>query len=324
MSRQLRSIAAAIALALFAGCGEKEEPDVQRSDDVPSNEEQLAERLSGTIRIDGPRVLAPLSNAAAENFEVETPVKVDVEESGTETAFAKLCTGRIAVAGARREMTGSERAVCDKRGIEVQRLKIANHAVTVATSEELNISCLTTGQLEELWRPGSTVTRYSQLGAGLPATTIELYGPQTTNDAFALFTSLINGQAGAIRSEWRSVVNRSALTGRLRDSRNALGFYNLAQLTPVTDISLVAVDGGDGCIEPTETNVQSGRYPLRENLYLYVSRPRLGNLRLRSFLQYVAKSYPQLAATAPSVVPATDEEIAEAARGLPAAQSPSG
>lgn len=324
MRHRFRSILAAAALTLPAGCGgfERDEPD--RADEVPPNEHQLAQRLSGTIEIDGPRVLQPLASAAARNFEVDTPVDVDVEESGTETAFDKLCTGRIAVAGARREMTAGEEAVCRTRGIEVQPLKIANHAVAVATSEALDISCLTMEQLRQLWRPGSPVSRYSALGSGLPPARVELYGPQTANDSFALFTSLVNRRAGAIRGRWSSVVNRGAMRGRLRSSRRALGFYNFAQLAPTTDIRLVALDGGDGCVKATEENVQSGGYPLTESLYFYVSKPALKRLRLRSFMQNLMKSYPQLAAVAPSIVPATEEEIAEAERQLPEADTPSG
>ncbi len=324
MSHRCRSILAGAALALLVGCGDFERDEPNRADEVPPDERQLAQRLSGTIEIDGPRVLQPLASAAARNFEVDTPVDVDVEESGTGTAFDKLCTGRIDVAGARREMTAGEEAVCRTRGIEVQPLKIANHAVAVATSEALDISCLTMEQLRQLWRPGSPVGRYSALGSGLAPARVELYGPQTANDSFALFTSLVNGRAGAIRGKWSSVVNRGAMTGRLRSSRRALGFYNFAQLTPVPDLRLVAVDDGEGCVKPTEVNVQRGLYPLQESLYFYVSKPRLESLRLRAFMQSLVASYAPLAAATPSIVPAAEEEIEEAERRLPEVESPSG
>ncbi len=318
------SVAAAVVLALLAGCGEKDEPITDRGDDVPSNEAQLAERLSGTIRIDGPRVLQPLSNAAASNFETETDVKVKVERYGTEAAFDKLCTGRIDVAGARRPMNVAEEKVCQKRGIEVQQLKIANHAVAVATSRSLHMSCLRTEQLQRLWAPSSPVVRYSELGPGLPQTRVELFGAPTVNDSFALFTMRVNERAGAVRSAWRPVANRAAFSARLRENTNALGFYNFAQLTPVTDIRFVAVDDEKGCVEPTESNIQSGRYPLQEDLYLYVAKPQLESLRLRSFMQFFVENYPQLAATAPSIVPATNEELARAERQLPEAEIPAG
>ncbi len=321
MRRWLASVAGIVALALLAGCGEREDTPPGVRGDVGPDKGLLA-RLTGTMRIDGPRVLQPLSSQAAARFEVDTPVEVEVEESDTATAFDRLCTGRIDVAGARRGMTEAEETVCRERGIEVQRLKIANHAVAVATSEALGISCLTTDQLRQLWRPGSTVTRYSELGAGLPPAEVQLYGPETANDSFALFTALINGRAGEIRREWSSVSNRGAMTGRLRTGRRALGFYNLAQLTPVTDIRLLAVDGGKGCIEPTEATVQRGSYPLQEDLFYYVSKQGLRNLRLRAFMESVVNSYDALAAAAPSIVPASEEEIQEAERRLPQAETP--
>jgi len=310
--------------ALLAGCGEKDEPALDGGAATPSEERQLAQRLSGTIRADGPQVLQSFLSAAATNFEVETPVEVRVEESGTETAFDKLCTGRIVLAGARREMTRAESRSCERREIGLERLKIANHAVAVAAGSGLGIDCLTTDQLERLWRPGSAATRYSELGDGLPARRVLLYGPPVDTDSFALFTALVNGRAGAIRADWRPVPNRNAMTARLRGSDRALGFFNLAQLIPTPEIRFVAVDAGEGCVEPTEQTVQSGRYPLVEDLYLYVSRPALERLRLRSFMRYVIQSYAQLAAVAPSVVPATSEEVEAAERRLPEAPAPAG
>ena len=322
MRAPLVPAALAFALSVFGGCGEKEEPVV--SGDTAVTDERLAKRLSGTIRVDGPRVLHPLTSRAASNFETETPVEVEVGRSGTEVALDKLCSGRIAVAGARRPMTAAERGACRQRGIEVERLKIANHAVAVVTSPELEIRCVTMRQLRELWKPGSSVTRYEQLGPAFPSGEVELYGPKITRDSFALFTRRVNGDVGAIRSRWEAAVNRSALTARLERSSHALAFYNFAELTPVIDVRLVAVDAGDGCVKPTKRNVQSGSYPLREDLYLYVSKPQLAHLRVRSFMQYFVEDYDQLALVAPPTMPASAREIAEAERRLPEAEIPSG
>lgn len=314
--------ALALALAVLGGCGEKEEPVV--SDDTsPSKEERQAKRLTGTIRIDGPRVLHPLTSAAAADFELEAPVEVEVERSGTEVALDKLCTGRIAVAGARRAMTAAERKVCQQRGIELMRLKIANHVVAVVTSTEVRLGCLTMRQLHRLWRPGSDVTRYEELNPGFPSASVELYGSPTERDSFVLFTKVVNGDVGAIRSEWEAAVNAGALTARLRRSSKALAFYNYAELTPMVHARPVAVDDGDGCVKPAKRSVQTGRYPLRESLYLYVSKPRLADLRVRSFMRYFVENYERLALEAPSTMPASAQEIAKAKRELPEAAIPS-
>lgn len=324
MRARLLTGALAIALAVPTACGESEEPPASANTAPTTDEERLAKRLSGTVRVDGPRVLHPLTSAAASNFETETAVEVEVERSGTEVALDKLCSGQIAVAGARRPMTAAERDVCQERGIEVERLKIANHAVAIVTSWELEIPCITMRQLRELWEPGSSVTRYEQLDPALPSAKVALYGPKTNRDSFALFTKLVNGDAGAIRSRWEAAVNRGALTARLESSSRALAFYNLADLTPVLDARLVAVDDGDGCVKPTKRTVQTGNYPLREDLYLYVSKPQLAHLRVRSFMQYFVEDYNQLALEAPSTMPASAREIADAERQLPEAEIPSG
>ena len=307
-------------LALLSGCGESERPVVSENNGPPKED-----RLSGTVGVDGPRVLRSLVLAAARNFEEETSVDVQVDQSGTETALDKLCTGRIAIAGARRKIRPAERQACVKRGIDLTRLKIANHVVGVATSTELGIHCITMRQLSELWRPGSTVTRYDQIDRDFPAERVKLYGPTIGHDSFALFTRLAIGQPGAIRAGWETVVNRGALSARLARSADVLAFYNLAQLEPVDeDVRLLAIDSGDGCVEPTTRNIQEGRYPLQEALYLYVRERALEQLRVRSFMQYFVENYEQVSLVAPSIIPAGKREIAEAERRLPEAEFPPG
>lgn len=315
--------AAAACLALLPGCGDKEEPALS-DDPSPSAEERLRRRLSGTIRVDGPAILEPLTVAAARNFQVETRVAVDVERSGTATAFDKLCTGRVAIAGARRRMRPSERAVCRRRGVDFERLKIANHVVAVATSPELAIRCITMSQLRELWEPGSAVTRYDQLDGDFPSEAVELHGPEIGRADHALFTRLVNGEAGAMRAGWQSTASRRAFSARLAESTRALGFYNLAQLRPVHDARLLAVSRGEGCVEPTRTAVQSGRYPLQEPLYLYVSEQALDELRVRSFMRFFVENYEQLTLEAPATLPVSEQEIADAKRRLPEAPIPGG
>jgi phosphate transport system substrate-binding protein len=318
------SFAVALCLAPLTGCGEDQE-QTRSAESVRPGQEQPSRELSGTIRIDGPRVLRSLIGAADQNFEDETSVEVQVEQSGTEAALEKLCAGRIAIAGARRAIRPAERQVCGERGIGLTRVKIANHVVGVATSSELAMRCITMRQLRELWKPGSPVTRYEQLDSDFPSEQVKLYGPKIGHDSFALFTRLVNGRRGAVRAGWQTVVNRTALSARLRRSADALAFYNLAQLRPVEeDARLLAIDSGDGCVKPTSRNIWRGRYPLQEPLYLYVSKRALEQLRVRSFMQYFVENYDQVSLVAPSIVPASEREIVEAERRLPEAEFPPG
>ena len=116
----------------------------------------------------------------------------------------------------------------------MERLKIANHAVAVVTSPELEILCVTMRQLRELWKPGSSVSRYEQLGTAFPSAEVELYGPKITRDSFALFTRRVNGHVSAIRSRWEAAVNRGALTARLERSSHVEDYDQLALVAPPT------------------------------------------------------------------------------------------
>ena len=85
-------------------------------------------------------------------------------------------------------------------GVNYSEIQVANDGISVVTNPSLDISCLTTDQLKQLWDKGSDVTNYSQLGKDaetgkpLPDADVSLYGPGTDSGTFDYFTDVINGE----------------------------------------------------------------------------------------------------------------------------------
>jgi phosphate transport system substrate-binding protein len=91
-----------------------------------------------------------------------------------------------------------------------------------------------------------------------------------------------------------------------------LGFAGLPHLTGAPPgIRAVALDAGDGCVEPSAATVASGEYGLLTRpLFLYVSREALERRDVRRFLEYTLSHGRRLVAGAGSV-PLTAEAYAE-------------
>src|ERR1043166_7419145 len=91
-----RGLAIAIALsAILAGWG------AGTSADPSSIAEASPATLSGTVTVDGPSTVFPVSTAMATAFQrTNGAVKLAVQESGTGGGFKKFCAAGVDVAGA--------------------------------------------------------------------------------------------------------------------------------------------------------------------------------------------------------------------------------
>src|SRR5919109_1244492 len=83
--------------------------------------------LSGSIRIDGSSTVGPFAQAAAEEFQGQTPgVKVTVGIAGTGGGFEKFCAGETDISDASRSIEPDEETACSKGGVKYEEVQVAN------------------------------------------------------------------------------------------------------------------------------------------------------------------------------------------------------
>ncbi len=142
----LLAVSAGAVLALgVAACGGDD-------DDSSSDGGDSASGLSGSISIDGSSTVQPFAEAAAELFNEENPdVNVTVGAAGTSGGFEKFCAGETDISDASRSIEPEEEKLCKDGGVEYTEVQVANDGISVVTNPALEISCLTTDQLKQLW-----------------------------------------------------------------------------------------------------------------------------------------------------------------------------
>jgi phosphate transport system substrate-binding protein len=282
--------------------------------------------LSGTVSIDGSSTVQPLAEAGAELFNEENPdVDVTVGAAGTSGGFEKFCVGEIDIADASRPIEPEEEDLCAKDKIEYDEVQVANDGVVVVTNPGLEISCLTTDQLAELWTDDK-VTSYSELGEDaetgetLPDVDVSLYGPGTDSGTFDYFTEEINGEEGLSRKEYQPSEDDNVLVQGVAGDSDGLGYFGFSYYEQNADqLNLVSVDGGDGCVEPTIETIQSGEYaPLARPLFMYPSKEAIGRPEVEGYMNYVVDNYSEVADAA-LIVPMDDTQAADARKRLDAA-----
>ncbi len=246
--------------------------------------------LSGTIRIDGSSTVAPLSEAAADEFQKEHPgVRVTVGTSGTGGGFEKFCRGETDISDASRRIEPDEEALCRKNGVAWAEVQVANDGIAVVTAKNNDfLSCLTVAELRKIWDQGSKVKTWNQVRPSFPNRPIELYGPGTDSGTFDFFTEKINGKEGRSRTDYNASEDDNVLVQGVSGNPNSLGYFGLSYYEENQDkLKLVKVDGGNGCVTPSKETVQNGTYkPLSRPLFIYPSRKALQRREVREFVLF--------------------------------------
>jgi phosphate transport system substrate-binding protein len=274
--------------------------------------------LSGTIRIDGSSTVGPFAQAAAEEFQGRNPnVKVTVGTSGTGGGFEKFCAGETDISDASRPIEDDEAAICEKNGIAYKEVQVANDGISVATNPDLEVDCLTTEQLRELWNKGSEVTSLSQIDPKLPEAELSLFGPGTDSGTFDFFTEEINGEEGVSRTDYQPSEDDNVLVQGVEGSDGGLGYFGFSYYEQNRDrLNLVGVDAGSGCVRPSAEAIQSGEYkPLSRPLFMYPSEKALRKPEVKAFMDYVVQNYDSVA-QASQIVPMNQQQAQKATNAL--------
>jgi phosphate transport system substrate-binding protein len=305
------SVPAALALTfLVTACGGGNEAEAGGG----ANGEA---KLSGEILIDGSSTVAPLSSAAGELFkEEESGVNVSVQTSGTGGGFKKFCEGQTTISNASRPIKDEEKKLCADKGVEYVEIVVANDALTVVTNKENTfLDCLTTDELKKLWDPAATgkVTKWNQVNAKFPAEEIKLYGPGTDSGTFDYFTDEINGEEGASRTDYEPSEDDNVIVQGVSGDKNALGYFGYTYFEENADkLKAVKVDGGDGCVTPSEETARDGSYkPLSRPLFIYVAKKDWTRPEVKAFVNFYVDNDADIAKAA-KYIPLNEEQKTKA------------
>ena len=305
MSHTPRLAAAAIGCSfLLAACGGAE----------AGSGTGEAGALSGTIQIDGSSTVAPLSEAAAEMFQEENPgVRVVVGTSGTGGGFEKFCAGTTDVSDASRPIKDEEAALCEKNGISYEEIVVANDGLAVVVNPANDwADCLTLDQLKAIWGPDSTAKTWKDVDPSFPAEPLKLFGPGTDSGTFDYFTGEVNGEEGASRTDYQPSEDDNFIVQGIQGAKGATGYFGLSYVEENPDaVKAVAVDGGDGCVEPSAETVLDGTYtPLGRPLFIYASSDLVARPEGRAFLEFYIENDETIAEQA-LYIPLSEEQKSE-------------
>ena len=300
-SRTVRCASVAVAAALVLGaCGDDDtDADAGGSTDTTqaSGAEDPAEggggggTSEGVIAISGSSTVAPISSLVADEFNAGgSPAEITVDDPGTGDGFALFCEGSTDIQDASRPIKEEEVAACEEAGIEFVELEVAFDGITVLTSPNNDaVECLTPADLYALssteaegfanWSDAQALATELGSTTELPDAPLDITAPGTESGTYDAFLELAlegpaeeRGQEAGIRTDYSSQADDNAIISGIEGSDSSFGWVGFAFAQGAGEaVKSVAIDSGDGCVQPSIETIADGSYPLSRSLYIYVS-----------------------------------------------------
>ena len=275
--------------------------------------------VEGFVSIHGSSTVEPISSSAAEKFAAaNASFDYEVGDEGTGDGFASFfCTGDSDISDASRQIKDEEAAQCSDSGVQYTELQIGYDGLSVITSVDDNIDCLSFLDLYALLGPESEgFNKWSDandLAAGLadqfgdqygkshapyPDADLTVSGPGEESGTFDSFNELViapvataRGMAEdklVVRPDYTSSSNDNDIVTGIGGSPSSLGWVGLHYAEENADtIRAVQVDGGNGCVAPTKDTVADKSYPISRPLFFYVNNAKVdSNAALAPFVDF--------------------------------------
>ena len=196
-------------------------------------------------------------------------VRVAITADGEESAFADLAGSVADVAMTGRPIAARESERGDLKGRVLGHI-VGADGIAVITAPGGIVAPITMVQLKALFH--GLITNWTQVGGG-PGE-VRLYGLDENADAAGIFeTAVLHGAPfGQIKRFAGNIAEEKAVT----DDPAGVGFVSMAFVKTARALALGSTQ--DTATGPTLQTVKSGRYPLRQPLWLYTaSRPANGH-----------------------------------------------
>ena len=278
---------------------------------------------SGKVAVDGSSTVYPMSVAAQELVSAENPgIKVTVSESGTGGGFEKFCAGKTDVSDASRPIKTDEELegpACEAAGIDYTELQVATDALTVVVHPDLAVDCLTIDQLIKLWGPDSKVDNWKDLDPSFPDQEIKLFGPGTDSGTYDYMAAdVIGAESETTRDDYEASEDDNVLVEGVAGTEGASGYFGYTYYEQNADkLKAVAIDSGEGCVEPSAETAQSGEYtPLARPLFIYVKNSAYNdNEAVKEYVDFYIENLAEIAETG-QFIPLSDDLYAETQSAL--------
>jgi phosphate transport system substrate-binding protein len=202
---------------------------------------------------------------------------------------------------------------CKEAGIQYIELPVAFDALTVVVNPKNDfVKSLSVAELNNIWKPGSSVKNWKQVNPAYPDKALALYGPGTASGTFDYFTEAINGKAKASRTDYTPSEDDNVLVQGVSGNAGGLAYFGYAYYEENKDklrAVPISAKAGSPAVMPSPEAVKDGTYqPLARPLFIYVNATAAAfKPEVKAFVNFYLENAPKLVAEVKYVpLPAED------------------
>jgi phosphate transport system substrate-binding protein len=250
--------------------------------------------ISGNLNSIGSDTLNNLMTFWAESFRKLYPnVKVQVEGKGSSTAPPALIAGTAQLGPMSREMKAAEIDGFEKKfGYKPRAVAVALDGLAVFVNKDNPIKSLTLQQVDAIFsstrkRGGTPITTWGQLGltgewANRP---ISLYGRNSASGTYGFFKEHVL-KGGDYAVSVKEQPGSASVVQGVEKELGGIGYSGIGYST--SGVRAVAIANTGAPIEANYENVESFKYPIARDLFVYINMPPAGGDKLTcEFLKFV-------------------------------------
>jgi phosphate transport system substrate-binding protein len=230
------------------------------------------------IVIDGSSTVFPITNAIAQEYELEEKgqTKVLVGISGSGGGFKKFCRGELDISNASRPINMQEKRLCASNNIKFIELPVALDAITVVVNKNNHwVQSMTVEELKTTWQKESEnkVNTWDQINPVFPKLPLTLYGPGDDSGTYDYFIEAVIGDES--RQDYHANEDDNVIAQGVANDINALAFFGFAYYEENKDkLKAISISwhGGEP-VEPSPETTKLGTYqPLSRPVFIYVNK----------------------------------------------------
>jgi phosphate transport system substrate-binding protein len=260
--RFLRLVIAAICcLLLLAAC--------QSGNGSSSSSNNSSEYIQNK----GSDTIVNLALAWAERYQQKHPeMRISVTGGGSGTGIASLINGTVDIANASRKIKTEEIDEARKQGIEPVEHVIARDAIAVIVNPQNPVSDLTMEQVSRIFR--GRINNWKELGG--EDRPIVRVSRETNSGTHVYFLESVirlgkKDNKEIFTADTLLLPSSEGIISEVSDNPNAIGYDGLGYITKDVKVLGIASTEGGEFVFPSAATVNSGKYPISRDLYMYTN-----------------------------------------------------
>ena len=254
----------------------------------------------------GSDTIVNLALAWAEEYQVINPeINLSVTGGGSGTGIAALINGTVDIANASRRMKEEEKDSAVQNGSNPIEFVIARDAIAIIVNPENPVENLTLEQISDIY--SGIITNWKEVGGeDRPIVRLSRETNSGTHVYFLEEVVRLGDKENKTLFSPNTLLLPSSegIGAEIRQNPNAIGYDGLGYVTEDMKVIGIAITTSGEYILPSSETVNSGKYPIARDLYMYTREEPSGIIK--EYLEWILSSEAQTIVTELGFVPITE------------------